>query len=196
MGLALVSDARVTVPAAYVALFDLSVDFPKVVAESDQPHDVGDLHDARAVVELEHSDVLFAAVHTRMRTQIAPDVILRQLASKPGPLHDDANVLLAVLGEIATRICPVALAADVLKTIGARLFLLNEVSGKSPLQSVHCFMARIYIRPLTLVPPVRLELTTNGLTWLHWVSPATAGERLAVLDYLTTFGRAGQVRRV
>ncbi|GAA4190022.1 hypothetical protein GCM10022288_18650 [Gryllotalpicola kribbensis] len=61
---------------------------------------------------------------------------------------------------------------------------------------MHCFMARIYIRPLTLVPPVRLELTTNGLTWLHWVSPATAGERLAVLDYLTTFGRAGQVRRV
>lgn len=76
-----------------------------------------------------------------------------------------------------------------------------EVCGETVVDGVTLSLGAVGIAPdyqdlptLAVVPPQGLEPWTHGLTCCTGLSPAT--DTACSLDYIFTFGRAGQVRRV
>ncbi|WP_344754975.1 hypothetical protein [Gryllotalpicola koreensis] len=114
-----VCDARVAISATHVALRNLGVNALPPKPVSGQSGDQGRLPTALAMVEVEHSDVGFAAVNAWVGDQVLGEVFMRRL-SRQSPARDDhTNVMLPILGVVLASMALVALSADPLQAVFA-----------------------------------------------------------------------------
>jgi hypothetical protein len=72
------------------------------------------------MIEVEHAEVVFAAIDARMRREIVPDGFERSSSDDRLTGHDDAYMFSPVLGVVTACARSVAGTADVLETVDGR----------------------------------------------------------------------------